>query len=992
MHPGNISPRSFKASPVTAILGPTNTGKTHLAVERMMGHRDGVIGLPLRLLAREVYERVVAVKGAANVALVTGEEKIIPSQAAYFICTVEAMPLDRGFEFLAVDEIQLAEDPERGHIFTDRLLYARGREETLFLGAETIRPWIKRLIPDASFITRPRFSKLTYRGPKKISRLKPRTAIVAFSASDVYAIAELVRRYRGGAAIVMGNLSPRTRNAQVALYQSGDVDYLVATDAIGMGLNMDIEHVAFAGTVKYDGALSRRLYPAEFAQIAGRAGRHMNNGSFGTTANVEPLEAELIEKIENHEFDPVRNIRWRNHALDFATTRDLLRSLEKLPTVDGMISPRDPDDYNAFKSLIRDEEVNRHSQSLRQVRQLWQVCQVPDFRKTMHDVHVRLLREIFLHLQGKRGKLPTDWVAGHLKSLDKIDGDIDTLATRIAHTRTWTYISHVSEWIDDCRYWQDAARAIEDKLSDALHERLTQRFVDRRTAMLVRKLKDRSHLEAQINEAGEVHVEGHYLGTLKGLRFTADTSLNNTEARTLRNAGNKAVAAEIAARAARLAGAEDAELSLDPEGKIVWQETPVASLAKGDSILKPKIVLLASEQLNGPAQEAVMRRLNEWLAKTIETRLKPLVQLESLPLPAPARGIAFQLSENLGAIQRYKLNDQIRLLDKKDYGRLKFGGIRVGYEHVFMPILLKPDPTALRCLLWAIYHERREIPPAPPAGRVSFEIDGKLPWTFYMTAGYAVFDKLAVRLDMLDRLANLLRRASRGLLETPASPAPAGAAPDVASADSPTPAAQSANEETAASADATAPDTPPSPDVAAEPALEVSLETAAPAAEDITPPAEEASGAPLDAIEAETEISAGEIDGAADATGEREEAAATAASETSDRKKDLPRNLPFRPTHEMLSLVGTTREQFALILDKLGYVAEGEGDDITYRKKSFRKKARGPKPQAERTQKAAAPDIKKAKGKHPEPKRPQVKEKEIDPDSPFAILKTLGKK
>src|SRR5690606_30070497 len=326
--------------------------------------------------------------------------------------------------------------------------------------------------------------KLTYRGPKKISRLKPRTAIVAFSASDVYAIAELVRRYRGGAAIVMGNLSPRTRNAQVALYQSGDVDYLVATDAIGMGLNMDIEHVAFAGTVKYDGALSRRLYPAEFAQIAGRAGRHMNNGSFGTTANVEPLEAELIEKIENHEFDPVRNIRWRNHALDFATTRDLLRSLEKLPTVDGMISPRDPDDYNAFKSLIRDEEVNRHSQSLRQVRQLWQVCQVPDFRKTMHDVHVRLLREIFLHLQGKRGKLPTDWVAGHLKSLDKIDGDIDTLATRIAHTRTWTYISHVSEWIDDCRYWQDAARAIEDKLSDALHERLTQRFVDRRTAML----------------------------------------------------------------------------------------------------------------------------------------------------------------------------------------------------------------------------------------------------------------------------------------------------------------------------------------------------------------------------------------------------------------------------------------------------------------------------------------------------------------------------
>ena len=980
MHSGNISPRTFKTSHITAILGPTNTGKTHLAVERMMGHRDVVIGLPLRLLAREVYERVVAVKGAANVALVTGEEKIIPPQAAYFICTVEAMPLDRGFEFLAVDEIQLAEDPERGHIFTDRLLYARGREETLFLGAETIRPWIKRLIPDASFVSRPRFSKLTYRGAKKISRLRPRTAIVAFSSSDVYAIAELVRRQRGGAAVVMGNLSPRTRNAQVALYQSGDVDYLVATDAIGMGLNMDIDHVAFAGTVKYDGALSRRLYPTEFAQIAGRAGRHMNNGSFGTTANVEPLEEELIEKIENHEFDPVRNIRWRNQDLDYTTTRDLLRSLEKLPTVDGMISPREPDDYNAFKTLIRDEDIRKQSQSMVQVRQLWHVCQVPDFRKTMHDVHVRLLREIFIHLQGKQGKLPTDWVAGHLKSLDKTDGDIDTLATRIAHTRTWTYISHVSERMDDYRYWQDAARAIEDKLSDALHERLTQRFVDRRTAMLVRKLKDRSQLEAQINDAGEVHIEGHYLGTLKGLRFTADTSLNNTEARTLRNAGNKAVAAEITTRAAHLAAAEDADIALDETGKVIWQETPVATLAKGENILKPRLILLASEQLNGSAQEAVIRRLNDWLSGTIENRLKPLVQLESLPLAGPARGIAFQLSENLGAMQRFKLNDQIRLLDKKDYGRLKFGGIRVGYEHVFMPILLKPDPTALRCLLWAVYQERREIPPAPPAGRVSFETDGKLPWTYYMTAGYAVFDKLAVRLDMLDRLASLLRRASRGLLETTPPPAtaeaPSEAAPDTA-------------------AEVTV-------DVTGENSAEVPESTAAaPIAETGTDGADAAASvkeaevaAPQESVAAATVTAEGETEAPAASSGE--EGATTAATqETLAKKRDLPRNLPFKPTHEMLSLVGTTREQFALILDKLGYVAEGEGEDLTYRKKSFKKKTRGPRQQPQKNeQKTAAPDRKKSKGKQTEQKRPQVKEKEkeIDPDSPFAILKTLGKK
>ena len=976
-----ISPRNFKTGQVTAILGPTNTGKTHLAVERMMGHADGIIGLPLRLLAREVYERVVAQKGAANVALVTGEEKIIPPQAAYFICTVEAMPLDRGFEFLAVDEIQLAEDPERGHIFTDRLLYARGREETLFLGAETIRPWIKRLIPEASYISRPRFSKLVYRGAKKISRLRPRTAIVAFSSNDVYAIAELVRRQRGGAAVVMGSLSPRTRNAQVELYQSGDVDYLVATDAIGMGLNMDIDHVAFAGTVKYDGAMSRRLRPAEFAQIAGRAGRHMNDGTFGTTANVEPLEDELIEKIESHNFDPVSQIRWRNLDLEFTTARDLLRSLERLPGIDGMVLPREPDDHNAFKTLIKDEEVRRHSQTMPGVRQLWQVCQIPDFRKTMHDVHVRLLREIFMHLQGPTGKLPPDWVSGHLKSLEKIDGDIDTLATRIAHTRTWTYISHVSDWMDDYKYWQETARNIEDKLSDALHERLTQRFVDRRTAMLVRKLKDRSQLEAQISETGEVHVEGHFLGTLSGLRFNADTSLNNTEARTLRNIGNKAVAAEIAARAAQLAAAQDADITLDPEGKLLWQDTQIASLVKGETFLKPRVQLLASEQLNGSAQDAVSKRLNDWILAQIETRLKPLVQLETLPLTGAARGIAFQVSENLGAMPRYKLGDQIRLLEKKDYGRLKFGGIRVGYEHVFMPILLKPDPTALRCLLWSIYQERTEIPPAPPAGRVSFETDGRLPWTYYLIAGYAVFDKLAVRVDMLDRLAGLLRRASRGLLEE--------AEPKKETSDAPT----APQEEAATETDVK--ETEAEKAEILSHSMDTEIAKTSPAPEqpaDEAQPTPEVTVAPSETPESATPaVTTSEEQASTAAT--PQEVKPAAAGTNDQKKKDLPRNLPFKPTHEMLSLVGTTREQFSLILDKLGYVAEGEGDDLTYRRKSFKKKKKGPKTdRKDRPQAHAKKRTQKPNDKRSAQKQPQPKPKEIDPDSPFAILKTLGKK
>jgi ATP-dependent RNA helicase SUPV3L1/SUV3 len=972
------SSQTTKADRITAVLGPTNTGKTHLAVERMMGHTDGIIGLPLRLLAREIYDRVVMQKGKANVALVTGEEKIIPPQAAYFICTVEAMPLDRGFEFLAIDEIQLAADPERGHIFTDRLLHARGREETMFLGAETIRPWIQRLIPEASFVSRPRFSKLSYRGPKKISRLPPRSVIVAFSSSDVYAIAELVRRQRGGAAVVMGNLSPRTRNAQVELYQSGDVEYLVATDAIGMGLNMDIDHVAFAGTVKYDGARSRRLRPAEFAQIAGRAGRHMNDGSFGTTANVEPLEDTLVEKIESHEFDAVRNIRWRNQKLNFTTTRDLLRSLEKNPAVDGMISPRDPEDYTAFKTLIRDEDVRHHSQNSTKVRQLWQVCQVPDFRQTMHDEHVRLLKQIFLHLQSPSGKLPSDWISGHLNRLRKTDGDIDTLATRIAHTRTWTYISHVSEWMSDYKHWQDAARAIEDKLSDALHERLTQRFVDRRTAMLVRKLKDSSQLEAQISDTGDVQVEGHFIGTLVGLKFNADTSVNSTEARTLRNVGNKTIAAEIAVRAARLATAPDDAITLDQDGKISWEGAVIATLVKGETVLKPKLQLLASEQLNGTALESATKRLNDWISAQIETRLKPLVILADLPLTGAARGIAFQVSENLGALPRYKLGDQIRNLEKKDYGRLKFGGLRVGYEHVFMPILLKPDPTALRCLLWAIHEERNPIPPLPPAGRVSFETEKGLHWSYYLTAGYAVFDNLAVRLDMLDRLAGLLRRASRGLIDTkepqktespeekPTEPAAESAAADVESGKT-----EDESKKTTVAADPEK--TADAPVEKTAPTVTTETETAAPAA----------------AAQTET-ASAEEVPEKASETAPAE--AVTATKEEPARKKDLPRNQPFKPTHEMLSLVGTTREQFSLILEKLGYEAKGEGEDVIYQRVPFHKRKRKDKPKPKGKHPPQNKSGKPAANSRPAHRKPAPKAREIDPDSPFAILKTLGKK
>jgi len=958
---------------ITAVLGPTNTGKTHLAVERMMAHSDGIIGLPLRLLAREVYDKIVKIKGSANVALVTGEEKITPPQASYFVCTVEAMPLDRGFQFVAIDEIQLAGDPERGHVFTDRLLYARGSMETMFLGADTIKPWIQKLIPSVNFTSRERLSRLTYSGPKKISRLPSRTAIVTFSTADVYAIAELIRRQRGGAAIVMGSLSPRTRNAQVELYQSGDVDYLVATDAIGMGLNMDIDHVSFASTYKFDGLTSRSLHAAEFAQIAGRAGRHMNDGSFSVTANVQPLDEELIERIEEHRFDTLKNICWRNRDLAFNTTRDLLRSLEKPPKYKGLVSPRAPDDYRALKALASDEEIQKFSRNSAKIRQLWQVCQIPDFRKTMHDVHVRLLKEIFVKLQGRSGKLPNDWIAGHLQRLKKTDGDIDTLANRIAHTRTWTYISHIPDWVDDFKHWQDTARSIEDTLSDALHERLTQRFVDRRTAVLVRKLKDSGQLEAVINETGDVHVEGHFIGTLNGLRFAADISVNSTEAKTLRNVGNKTIAKEIAARAQSLSSAEDDAIALDSNGEIIWDGMVVGRLTKGESVLKPKVVLLASEQLNGPPLDSSTKRLSDWIAQEISKRLAPLVKLADLPLTGAARGIAFQVSENLGALPRFRVNDQIRNLDKKDFGRLKFGGLRVGYEHVFMPILLKPDPTALRCLLWAIHEERASMPTPPPPGRVSYEATEKLPKDYYLTAGYTLFNTLAIRLDMLDRLAGMLRRASRGLLESPEKPVekptekaavPESAQPIEEAIEMGV--ATEAKETSEQQTDTTTIEIPASDDVT----VEQNAESASTQEEAATSTTEDSAKTGQEAAS--------------------NDELAPAEQKQDQKKKELPRNLPFKPTHEMLSLVGTTREQFTLILENLGYEAKGEGEELTYQKLSFKKRKRAQQPSSA---KRSQPRNKGAsQNKAPFRKATPAKAKEIDPHSPFAVLKNLNTK
>ena len=752
---------THKDRPPIAVLGPTNTGKTHLALERMLGHRTGMIGFPLRLLARENYDRMVRLKGAAAVALVTGEEKIVPAHPSHWVCTVEAMPLDRAVNFLAVDEVQVAADPERGYVFTDRLLRTRGLEETMFLGAETIRPLLKALVPKVEFVMRPRFSKLTYTGPKKLTRLPPRSAVVAFSVQDVYALAEQLRRQRGGAAVVLGALSPRTRNAQVAMYQAGEVDYLVATDAIGMGLNMDVGHVAFSSLVKFDGRAQRRLHPAELAQIAGRAGRYMADGTFGTTGAVGPLESELVAAIEEHRFDSLKLLYWRSAELDFRSPEALQRSLETPPPEPFLRRAREAEDTAALAALARDPEVAPRARGPAAVGLLWEVCQIPDYRKIISDAHVGLLKRIFLHLIGAEARLPEDWVAVQLSALDRPDGDIETLVQRIAFVRTWTFVSHRAEWLPNAAHWQERARTIEDRLSDALHERLTQRFVDRRAATLQRRMRDGRELVGAITRAGEVLVEGEPVGRLDGFRFSPHDSASPEEAKALMTAALRALRAEIPARVRRCLAEPDEAFALRPDARIAWREASIACLLPGEHPLAPRLLMLPTDLLEAPERERLRRHLSLWLEREVRGRLGGLFALEAAPLPGAARGLAFQLKEGLGIVPRRTVAAQLAALDRRARGVLRGLGVRIGVDTVYLPGLLKPAAIALKSLLWAVHHDMVDLVAPPAPGRLSLPLDPALPETFYEAIGYRVLGRVALRADRLDRLALETRRLAR---------------------------------------------------------------------------------------------------------------------------------------------------------------------------------------------------------------------------------------
>ena len=749
---------------VTAVLGPTNTGKTYLAIERMLGHESGMIGLPLRLLAREVYDKIAARIGADKVALITGEEKIKPERARYWVATVEAMPRDIDVDFLAIDEIQLAADPERGHVFTDRLLYARGRKETLLLGAQTMREAIQDLIPGANFISRPRLSQLTYAGEKKITRLPGRTAVVAFSANEVYAIAELIRRQRGGTAVVLGALSPRTRNAQVALYQSGDVDFLVATDAIGMGLNLDVDHVAFSAMRKFDGQNFRNLTANEIGQIAGRAGRHMNDGTFGVTGNCEPFDADLVERLETHNFESVRVLQWRNRRLDFSTLERLRDSLREMPNEQRLTRARMADDVAALETLSNIREIASYANSPAAVQRLWEVCQVPDYRKISSQNHAELCASLYGYLMSGEGRVPEDWFAKQVAFADRTDGDIDTLANRIAHIRTWTFVSNRADWLKDPGHWQGRTRAIEDSLSDALHEQLTQRFVDRRTSALMKGMRDKEELAAEIGEDGAITVENHAIGSLKGFRFSPETQTEGVNAKAARNAAAQVLSRELGMRARRVAAAKSEAFKLSRSARILWRDEEIATLEASDDPLKPLVAVLADEHLSPPDREKVQARLEAWRDEIIAERLKPLVDIaKAEDVTGLARGIAFRLTESFGMLKREQITDMMKHLDQEARAQLRKYGVRFGAFNIYFPQLLKPAPAELAATLWALKNvaanglSLEALPELPRAGLTSAPANPATPEALYRVYGFHLCGPRAVRLDILERLADLIR-------------------------------------------------------------------------------------------------------------------------------------------------------------------------------------------------------------------------------------------
>ena len=735
---------------IIALLGPTNTGKTHVAIERMLEYDTGIFGLPLRLLAREVYDKCVEKVGVEKVALITGEEKIIPSTANYFICTVESMPKNKEVDFVAIDEIQMSADRERGHIFTERMLEARGNRLTMFLGSQVMAKMIKNLIDDVEFEKKERYSKLSYSGIKKISRLDRKVAIIAFSIEEVYAIAELVRRQKGGAAVIMGSLSPKTRNSQVGLYQSGDVDYLIATDAIGMGLNMDINEIYFSNLKKFDGKKTRRLNLIEMSQIAGRAGRYKNDGGFGTTGDCETLNSDEIEKIENHQLPDTKIIYWRNSKLNFDTPEKLITSLELKPNNKNLLKTNDSLDESVLRFFLKKGANNIIYR--KNLKLLWECCQIPDFEKKAYGQHIEIIDKVFQFLSMRTKKIPSSFMKEQLKGLEKDHGNVDLLSHRLSNVRTWSYVANKKNWVENSDYWVQLTKSIEDKLSDKLHEELTKSFIDKKISILSRGLKQDLILNTEINKENKMHIDGQLVGELKGLKFLIEITSKtlDTDIKSIKKAARKSVEEELIRRIEEILS--NGEINIDNENQIIWKKNPIAWLKKGNDYLNPEIEIIADESLNEGSKSKLMIFLGKWLSTHINEVLGDLIKLTKHKIENQhLRGLIFQLYENNGVIKRTEVDKIVKLIPPEERKKLWGMGIKIGRYHIYLPKMLKPKAVEFRVSLWKIFHGLSEKNKIPQSG-LNFLINKNFERNFLLLCGFEKFKDFFVRIDILEKL------------------------------------------------------------------------------------------------------------------------------------------------------------------------------------------------------------------------------------------------
>ena len=738
---------------INAVLGPTNTGKTLLAIETMLSFDSGMIGFPLRLLAREVYDKVIKKIDPSKVALITGEEKIIPINAKYYLCTVESMPIDKNLEFVAVDEIQMCADHERGHIFTDRLLNLRGEKLTMLMGSNTIKNIIAKLDEDTEFINKERLSKLSYVGHKKISRIDRKTAIIAFSAEEVYAIAELVRRQKGGAAIVMGSLSPKTRNAQVELYQSGDVDFLVATDAIGMGINMDLENVYFSNLKKFDGKKLRRLNLSEIGQIAGRAGRYLNDGNFGITGDCKEINAEEVELLENHKFEEIRTLIWRNSNLNFNNASSLIKSLDERPNKDWLKRVHECEDEKVLKYFLKDLNAHKISENQETLSLLWECCQIPNFVKKTYGHHLEVVSKVFGFLNGKEKKITNNYMKQQLSVLNKLEGNVDSLSNRIANVRTWSYVSNKTNWVENQDYWIKRTKLLEDKLSDRLHEELTKSFIDKRANILARRLKQDMNFNTEITEDENVIIDKQFIGKLKGLKLELDLNVGtlDTDIKSLKKAARLSIGPELNKRIKQII--DTGLLEIKNDFKIYWRKFPIAKLLPGKDYLDPELSLIIDDIVEVSEQKKLQEYLEKWINEKISFVLKSLIDLRSLKESnSSIRALAYQLYENNGVLKREKVSDYLKKLGQDERKILRNMGVKFGRYHVFLFKLLKPEAVSLRILLWKNYHQKFYNLKPPTFGLNFLENKDFKNKNFMLLCGFENFDKYFVRIDILERL------------------------------------------------------------------------------------------------------------------------------------------------------------------------------------------------------------------------------------------------